>query len=72
MKMSRHKTIFKVMAMLALGVLIYPPILLLAGAYSLERVQWIMLTATLAWFVSAFFWLGRDHNRSEDRDHPAG
>jgi len=57
MKFNRH--IPRIIALVALCILIYPSILFLSGIYMLRTVQWIMLLATLVWFISASFWMGR-------------
>lgn len=43
--------IIKIISMLALVVLTLPSILFLAGRLELDTVKWIMLLATVVWFV---------------------
>ena len=56
------KTIAKPISWISLVVLILPSILFLAGRMELDRVKWIMLLATIVWFVSAGMWMwGKDN-----------
>lgn len=51
------KTIAQYIALLSLVLLIAPSVLLLAGQMELQRVKFIMLIATVIWFVSATVWM---------------
>jgi len=51
------RTIFIVISVLSLVVLMAPSILFLAGRMELDTVKWIMLAATVVWFVAATPWL---------------
>ena len=42
-----------IVGLASLVLLVVPPILFLSGDFSLDRVKWIMLGATLLWFVFA-------------------
>ena len=57
--------IFRIMALLTLVILLVPSILFLMGVYSLEKVHWIMLLATLGWFGSASAWMGWKNKNPE-------
>jgi len=57
--------LFMLLALLSLGVLIYPSVMYLIGKYTLPQVQWIMLMATVMWFVAAALWMGRPGTHSE-------
>jgi nitrate/nitrite transporter NarK len=46
---------------LALIALILPSIILLAGRLELYTVKWIMLAATVVWFVAATPWMWKDN-----------
>jgi hypothetical protein len=43
----------KIVSIVALIVLIFPAILFLAGAIELDTVKWLMVLATIGWFVTA-------------------
>lgn len=43
----------------ALTATILPSVLLLANVLSLDQTKWIMLAATLAWFIATPLWMGR-------------
>ena len=47
------RSVLKIVSPLMLIVLIAPAILFLAGRMELDQVKWIMLIATIAWFVTA-------------------
>ena len=51
------KTIAQYIALLSLVLLMAPSVLLLAGQMELQRVKFIMLIATVIWFVSATVWM---------------
>jgi len=51
------RTVFIVISVLSLVVLMVPSILFLAGRMQLDTVKWLMLAATVAWFVAATPWL---------------
>lgn len=43
----------KIVSILSLIALILPPILFLAGSMELDTAKWIMVIATIGWFVTA-------------------
>ena len=51
------KTIAKPISWLSLVVLILPSFLFLIGRVEIASVNWIMLSATIVWFVSASLWM---------------
>jgi hypothetical protein len=51
------RTIFIVVSVLSLVVLMVPSVLFLAGRMELGTVKWVMLAATVVWFVAATPWL---------------
>jgi hypothetical protein len=51
------RTAFIVVSVLALVVLMAPSILFLAGEMQLGTVKWVMLAATVVWFIAATPWL---------------
>ena len=51
------RLIAKIVALTSLLLLTLPSVFYLAGKMSLERVKWIMILATIVWFVSASFWM---------------
>ncbi len=51
------RTAFIVISVLSLVVLMVPSILFLAGRMELDTVKWVMLAATVVWFVAAPPWL---------------
>jgi len=53
----RNATILMIVSWLSLGVLMLPAILFLAGAMALTTTKWIMLAATVIWFVTATPWM---------------
>lgn len=51
------RTLFIIISVLSLVVLMAPSILFLAGRMELDTVKWVMLAATVVWFVAATPWL---------------
>jgi hypothetical protein len=47
------RLILRIVSLLALIALILPSILFLAGRMGLDQVKWVMLIATIVWFVTA-------------------
>jgi hypothetical protein len=54
------KTLLQYVSWAALLGVIVPALLFLGGAMMLDRCKWIMLLATIAWFVVTPFWMGRE------------
>jgi len=46
------RTLMTIVAVLSLVVLILPSILFLAGRMELDTAKWIMLLATVVWFLT--------------------
>ena len=53
----RTNTILVVVSLLSLVALMLPSILFLAGRMELTAAKWVMLLATIVWFVTATPWL---------------
>jgi hypothetical protein len=51
------QTIAQFIALLSLVLLIAPSILLLLGQMELQRVKFIMLAATVIWYIFATVWM---------------
>ena len=45
--------LLKIISLLTLVAVILPSILFLAGRVELETVEWLMLVASIVWFVAA-------------------
>lgn len=54
------RAILQIVSLLALIALTLPSIILLAGRLELDTVKWIMLIATVVWFVAATPWMWKD------------
>ena len=57
------RIVLQITSWIALAATILPSILFLASKLDLEHAQWIMLAATLAWFVATPLWMGRKVER---------
>ncbi len=55
------RSILQIVSLLALIVLTLPSIIFLAGRMELETVKWLMLLATIVWFVTATPWMWKDN-----------
>ncbi len=52
------KMIAQILSWISLVVLMVPSVLFLAGKMSsLDQVKWVMLLATIFWFVTAPLWM---------------
>ncbi len=55
------RTILQFISLLALIALTLPSVIFLAGQLELNMVKWIMLVATIVWFVAAAGWMWKDN-----------
>jgi hypothetical protein len=55
------RSILKIISLLALIALTLPSVIFLAGKLELDRVKWLMLLATIVWFVTATGWMWKDN-----------
>jgi hypothetical protein len=53
--------ILQIISLLALIALTLPSVIFLAGKLELNMVKWIMLLATIVWFVTATGWMWKDN-----------
>ena len=51
------RSILKIISLLALIALTLPSVIFLAGKLELNMVKWLMLLATIVWFVTATGWM---------------
>ncbi len=61
------RSILQIISVLALIALTLPSVLFLAGRLELNMVKWVMLLATIVWFVTASLWMWKD-NGDEQQD----
>lgn len=59
------KRVLRTVSWLALVGTILPSFLFLAGLVELSTSKWLLLGATVAWFVTAPLWMGRQAADSE-------
>jgi nitrate/nitrite transporter NarK len=59
------RPILQVVSLLALIALTLPSIIFLAGRLELNTVKWIMLLATIVWFVAATPWMWKDNSTDQ-------
>ena len=55
------RTILQFISLMALIALTLPSVIFLAGKMELDRVKWLMLVATIVWFVTAAGWMWKDN-----------
>lgn len=55
------RSILQIISLLALIALTLPSVLFLAGRLELNMVKWLMLLATIVWFVTASLWMWKDN-----------
>ena len=56
------RPILQIVSLLALIALTLPSIIFLAGRMELDTVKWLMLLASIVWFVTATPWMWKDNN----------
>jgi hypothetical protein len=52
--------ILQIVSLLALVALTLPSVIFLAGRMELNTVKWLMMLATVVWFVAATPWMWKD------------
>ena len=55
------RSILQIISLMALIALTLPSVIFLAGKMELDRVKWLMLVATIVWFVTAAGWMWKDN-----------
>jgi hypothetical protein len=61
------RPILQIVSLLALIALTLPSIIFLVDRMELDTVKWLMLLATIIWFVAATPWMWKD-NGTEQQD----
>jgi len=61
------RPILQIVSLLALIALTLPSIIFLSGRIELSMVKWLMLLASIVWFVTATPWMWKD-NGAEKQD----
>jgi len=57
------KKIAEIISYIALAVLVGAPVLFYSEKITLEKNKLLMLIATIIWFVSAIYWMGKDKEK---------
>jgi hypothetical protein len=55
------RPILQITSLVALIALTLPSVIFLAGRLELNTVKWIMLLATIVWFVATTPWMWKDN-----------
>lgn len=55
------RPILQIVSLLALIAVTLPSVIFLAGRMELDMVKWVMLLATIVWFVAATPWMWKDN-----------
>lgn len=61
------RSILQIISLLALIALTLPSVLFLAGRLELNMVKWLMLLATILWFVTASLWMWKDNGDGQQK-----
>ena len=59
------RSILQIISLLALIALTLPSILFLAGRMELDTVKWVMILATIVWFMAATPWMWKDNDTDQ-------
>jgi nitrate/nitrite transporter NarK len=62
------RPILQIVSVLALIALTGPSILFLAGKMELDTVKWIMVIATIVWFVAATPWMWEEQKEPDKEE----
>jgi len=57
--------ILQIVSLLALVALTLPSIMFLTGRMELNTVKWLMILATIVWFVAATPWMWKDNGADQ-------
>jgi len=61
------RLILQIVSLLALVALMLPSIIFLAGGQiELNAIKWLMLLATIVWFVAATPWMWKDNGADQN------
>jgi hypothetical protein len=55
------RSILQIISLLALIALTLPSVLFLADRLELDMVKWLMILATIVWFVTASLWMWKEN-----------
>ncbi len=53
------RIVLQIISAIALGLTVIPSMLFFSGRMELDMMKWLMLLATIAWFVVTPLWMGR-------------
>jgi len=59
--------IFKIISLIALGLVIIPSLLHFGGTIGLDAVKWAALVGTIGWFIATPIWMGRKLDPDADQ-----
>jgi hypothetical protein len=60
------RVVLQIVSWVALAAAIVPSILFLAGKMDLDQSKWVLLAATVVWFVATPLWMGRGGSVEEE------
>ncbi len=60
------RSILIIVSLVSLIALILPSILFLAGRMDLDKAKWIMILATIIWFVTATGWMWKEPGKTQN------
>ena len=53
------RLVLQIISWIALAMTVLPSIIYFSGNMELERVKWLLILATILWFVVTPFWMGK-------------
>lgn len=59
------RSILQIISLLALIALTLPSVMFLAGRMELDMVKWLMILATIVWFIAATPWMWKDNGADQ-------
>ncbi|MBN2295023.1 MAG: hypothetical protein JXM70_21520 [Pirellulales bacterium] len=54
------RPLLQIISVIALSLTVFPSLMFFAGMMELDRMKWLMMAATVAWFIATPLWMGRE------------
>jgi hypothetical protein len=55
------RRVLQIVSWIACAATILPSLMYLVNKLDLAQVKWLMLLATIVWFIATPLWMGREH-----------
>lgn len=65
------RRVLQTISWIACAGTIVPSLLYLLAAVNLDMTKWLMLLATIVWFIATPLWMGREHGKTAPKTQEA-